>query len=304
MYFNNMKFSIESVYKMTGIPPATLRNWEKRYGFPHPQRSAGGHRFYNQSDIEFLKKATCWIEQGQGLPEIAKLYQKQICPSVVEAQIKNEIVDDVSFRTELIYESLVNFDQNSFLQHYTVLNVKLGPEQLFTLVFEKILKRLGKEWAEGKISIAQEHFVSAFIRMKLGSFLAMDFPATQDKRILAATCSDERHEGGLMLLSAHLKFKGYPLFYFGTDVPVESLQKVVDDIKPQVVCLSYSHIERVKADLKYLKKLSVPSCLGGGALFHPHADAVIKEASDNIFFCKKTQGKEAAEFVEMICCHK
>ena len=40
---------------MLGISPNTLRSWERRYGFPKPQRSAGGHRQYSLTEIEALR---------------------------------------------------------------------------------------------------------------------------------------------------------------------------------------------------------------------------------------------------------
>jgi DNA-binding transcriptional MerR regulator len=40
---------------MIGISPNTLRSWERRYGFPQPHRSAGGHRQYELSQIEALR---------------------------------------------------------------------------------------------------------------------------------------------------------------------------------------------------------------------------------------------------------
>jgi MerR family transcriptional regulator, light-induced transcriptional regulator len=40
---------------MLGISPNTLRSWERRYGFPKPQRSAGGHRQYSLTEIESLR---------------------------------------------------------------------------------------------------------------------------------------------------------------------------------------------------------------------------------------------------------
>ena len=40
---------------MLGISPNTLRSWERRYGFPQPHRSAGGHRQYSLSEIESLR---------------------------------------------------------------------------------------------------------------------------------------------------------------------------------------------------------------------------------------------------------
>jgi hypothetical protein len=42
---------------MLGISPNTLRSWERRYGFPQPERSAGGHRQYALTEIESLRVA-------------------------------------------------------------------------------------------------------------------------------------------------------------------------------------------------------------------------------------------------------
>ncbi|MHB1571904.1 MAG: MerR family DNA-binding transcriptional regulator, partial [Solirubrobacteraceae bacterium] len=42
---------------MLGVSPNTLRSWERRHGFPRPQRSAGGHRQYALSEIEALRTA-------------------------------------------------------------------------------------------------------------------------------------------------------------------------------------------------------------------------------------------------------
>ena len=40
---------------MLGISPNTLRSWERRYSFPQPHRSAGGHRQYSLTEIEALR---------------------------------------------------------------------------------------------------------------------------------------------------------------------------------------------------------------------------------------------------------
>jgi len=40
---------------MLGISPSTLRTWERRYGFPRPVRSPGGHRQYALAEIEALR---------------------------------------------------------------------------------------------------------------------------------------------------------------------------------------------------------------------------------------------------------
>ncbi|MBV9808182.1 MAG: MerR family DNA-binding transcriptional regulator [Solirubrobacterales bacterium] len=42
---------------MLGVSPNTLRSWERRYGFPRPRRSTGGHRQYALNEIESLRAA-------------------------------------------------------------------------------------------------------------------------------------------------------------------------------------------------------------------------------------------------------
>lgn len=42
---------------MLGVSPSTLRSWERRFGFPMPGRSDGGHRQYELRDIEALRQA-------------------------------------------------------------------------------------------------------------------------------------------------------------------------------------------------------------------------------------------------------
>ena len=57
-------FNIKAVVKQTGLNPATLRAWERRYGFPNPHRTAGGHRQYSQHDIDTLNWLIARQEEG------------------------------------------------------------------------------------------------------------------------------------------------------------------------------------------------------------------------------------------------
>jgi DNA-binding transcriptional MerR regulator len=69
---------------MLGVSPNTLRSWERRYGFPRPQRSPGGHRQYALGEIEVLRltlaetqnvssAVTLAEERGEGPPNAARL---------------------------------------------------------------------------------------------------------------------------------------------------------------------------------------------------------------------------------------
>ena len=47
-------YSIGAIARMTGIPVATLRTWEDRYGLVIATRSAGGQRRYSRDQLEQL----------------------------------------------------------------------------------------------------------------------------------------------------------------------------------------------------------------------------------------------------------
>src|SRR5215207_4511502 len=47
---------MRDVVEQTGVGEATLRAWERRYGFPEPQRLPSGHRRYASDDVERLRR--------------------------------------------------------------------------------------------------------------------------------------------------------------------------------------------------------------------------------------------------------
>lgn len=59
---------IGEVVERTGVAEATLRMWERRYGFPNPERLASGHRRYSASDIELIRAVAARRSAGLSLP--------------------------------------------------------------------------------------------------------------------------------------------------------------------------------------------------------------------------------------------
>ena len=43
--------------EILGVSPSTLRSWERRLGYPKPERTAGQHRHYELAEIEVLREA-------------------------------------------------------------------------------------------------------------------------------------------------------------------------------------------------------------------------------------------------------
>jgi DICT domain-containing protein len=79
---------IGDVVERTGVAEATLRMWERRYGFPSPERLASGHRRYSERDIELIRAVAAKRTAGLALAvaiEQAASEQSQPAMSVFAA---------------------------------------------------------------------------------------------------------------------------------------------------------------------------------------------------------------------------
>jgi DICT domain-containing protein len=59
--------SIGDVVAATGVREATLRAWERRYGFPSPRREASGHRRYGGAEVERIRRVVRERDAGISL---------------------------------------------------------------------------------------------------------------------------------------------------------------------------------------------------------------------------------------------
>ena len=68
-------YNLKAVVQQTGVKPDTLRAWERRYGLPQPERTAGGHRIYSEEDIEILLWLLSKQAEGLSISRAVKLWK-------------------------------------------------------------------------------------------------------------------------------------------------------------------------------------------------------------------------------------
>jgi DNA-binding transcriptional MerR regulator len=56
--------TLKAVSRRTGIPAATLRTWEHRYGFMRPKRSPTGYRLYGEEEIARIERVKYLVGHG------------------------------------------------------------------------------------------------------------------------------------------------------------------------------------------------------------------------------------------------
>ena len=70
-------YSISAVSRMVGVPVATIRTWEDRYGLVVPARSTGGHRLYRRDQVGQLRFVQTQIAQGASAADAHRLLAEQ-----------------------------------------------------------------------------------------------------------------------------------------------------------------------------------------------------------------------------------
>jgi DNA-binding transcriptional MerR regulator len=58
--------------ELLGVSPNTLRSWERRVGYPKPRRTQGGHRQYDLTELEALRRALLETHNISSAIEVAR----------------------------------------------------------------------------------------------------------------------------------------------------------------------------------------------------------------------------------------
>jgi len=73
-------YSIGEVARICGINPVTLRAWQRRYGLLKPQRTEGGHRLFDDHDLETIQTILTWINRGVPVGQVKALLEGTLAP--------------------------------------------------------------------------------------------------------------------------------------------------------------------------------------------------------------------------------
>src|SRR5687768_18576031 len=72
---------------MTGVPAATLRAWEQRYGFPAPERTASSYRVYSPDDVDLIARVRALCDGGMAPAEaVAEVLEAGTRPAAMQLE--------------------------------------------------------------------------------------------------------------------------------------------------------------------------------------------------------------------------
>ena len=244
-------FNIKAVVKQTGLNPATIRAWERRYGFPSPRRTEGGHRQYSQRDIDTLNWLIARQDEGMSISHAIELWRSYVekggdplesMMMVTLEPVARPALPVAGQRIEELRQAWISacldFDREKAEQVLAQAFALFSPDVVCIEVLQKGLAEIGGGWYEGQVTIQQEHFASALSVQRLETLIAAAPPPTRSERIIVATAPGDYHIFSPLLLTYLLRRQGWDVIYLGADVPAAELESTIEHVQPEIVIIS------------------------------------------------------------------
>ena len=238
-------YNIGVVARMTSIPMATLRIWERRYNFPQSGRTAGGHRLYSEKQVMQLRwvkaRTDEGMQTGQAIRALQHMEREGRLPDVpltatVPMRQKGSEATLTALKDRLT-QTLLAHDVDKADQ---VLGEAMALHPLDNLILDVIVPTLadiGQGWLDGQITVATEHLATNYVRHRLLMWMHTGPTPYPVRPTVLACAPDELHEGSLLILGALLRRKRWPVAYLGQSVPLPDLGNLIKDMHPPAVVL-------------------------------------------------------------------
>lgn len=238
-------FNIGVVTRMTNISTATLRAWERRYDFPHAERTSGGHRLYSERDILRLKWVKQRVDNGMQTAQAinALRYQEQhghvvwVADRTRDSELRNIDLAYLENTQERLFTVLAAMDTQKADQVLGEALTFSTPEDLILEVISPVLTKIGEAWETDQINVATEHLATNYLRQRLLAWILSGPPPRPVPPLILACAPNELHEGSLLILGAILRRRRWPIAYLGQSVPLPDLAKITKQIAPSMIVL-------------------------------------------------------------------
>ncbi len=245
-------FTIGVVERDTGIARDTLRVWERRYGFPSPQRNDRGERVYPEQQVRRLQRVRRLLDQGLRPGKVLSLNEQALCE--LETGLLNESTAN-NHTVDEIMQSLQSSDAEEIINLLKRSYDKQGMQGFIHDTVTPLLKAVGDSWAGGQLQIYQEHFLSQQLMRFLNAEIEKLQKTSAKPAVLLATLPGEDHTLGLLMLSALLSAQGLSVINLGSSVPMDQLAKAADNFNVDIVALTFSGAYQYKSIRSHIIEL-------------------------------------------------
>jgi len=229
---------IASVERETGLSKDTLRMWERRYGFPTPERDANGERLYAPLQVRRLSQIKRLMDRGHRPGKLLTLDETALL-ALDETRSPALATPDAQ-QLDAWLHLVKTHDSEALQRQFYREMARRGLARFVQDIVAPLITRVGEAWSRNELGIFEEHLFSQHLEKLFRTTLANMSPLEGNPRVLLTTLSGEEHTLGLLMVEALLAVEdAYPVL-LGPQTPINEIVRAAQIKEVNVVCLSFS----------------------------------------------------------------
>jgi DNA-binding transcriptional MerR regulator/methylmalonyl-CoA mutase cobalamin-binding subunit len=238
---NQLNFNIGAVERDTGLSKDVLRMWERRYGFPVPDRDANGERCYPAEQVDRLRQIKRLMDQGHrpgkliAIPpeELSTLAPRRTSSLETPSLAANDDLDE-------LMQLIKQHDAPGYQQAMQQRLARQGLQRFVQDTVAALTRRVGEAWEDGSFEVFEEHLFTELTKRLLRQSIAALPSGQRSPRILLTSVPDEPHVLGLLMVEALFALEGAECIPLGTQMPLLEIARAASAHRADIVALSFS----------------------------------------------------------------
>jgi DNA-binding transcriptional MerR regulator/methylmalonyl-CoA mutase cobalamin-binding subunit len=235
------QFTISAVERDTGLSKDVLRMWERRYGFPLPERDSNGERTYPNQQVERLRLIKRLMDQGfrpgklipasdEALNELAQQRTRKA------PLLKDRKLDELVSLLDLIKQR----DASGYQQAMQQRLARQGMQGFVQDTIAPLTRSVGEAWEDGSLEVFEEHLFTELTKRLLRQAISTLPGGKRAPRVILTTVPEEPHVIGLLMVEAILTLESAECIPLGTQMPLLEIARATEAHQADIVALSFS----------------------------------------------------------------
>jgi DNA-binding transcriptional MerR regulator/methylmalonyl-CoA mutase cobalamin-binding subunit len=269
----SISFNIAAVERDTGLSKDVLRMWERRYGFPLPNRDANGERSYPADQVERLRLIKRLMDQGHRPGKLIAAPAEELrdlAPRRSPTRVQESVAE-----AEDLDELLVLIRGHDLAGYQQAMQQRLARKGLQRFVQDTVApltRRVGEAWEDGSFEVFEEHLFTELTKRLLRQAIGALPGGNRGPRILMTSVPEEPHVLGLLMAEALFALEGADCIPLGTQMPLLEIGRAAIAHRADIVALSFStafpqrQIPGLLQQLRTVLPLEIALWVGGGGI--------------------------------------
>lgn len=238
---NLLSFSIAAVERDTGLSKDVLRMWERRYGFPRPQRDAKGERLYPADQVDRLRLIKRLMDLGHRPGKLIAAPDEDLAALATRRPVL--ALDGQPADAGELNEMMTlirQHDPDGYQQAMQQRLARQGFQYFVQDTVAPLTSLIGEAWEDGSIEVFEEHLFTELTKRLLRQAIAALPGGRRCPRILLTSVPDEQHALGLLMAESLFALEGAECIPLGTQMPLLEIARAAVAHQADIVALSFS----------------------------------------------------------------